>query len=229
MRVFPTHLFGFSDIDPDIDRRTITGGAALSGSEDVIATDGGGRVFVEFGDPYLDEPDLARAWRAISDVLQGGVTPVIVPLADLRHQQGREVRVPRSLPFWTEAEYATGTSGVTLAADAALRATTLQLAFAYVPFVPLQAGIWLSIDHATIRHRAYRIAEVVSQSGTAATVKLSHPLRIATTAGLAVELTDPRCVMRLEGEMRSPTNFGFASGGQIRFVEHFLAPEGSYA
>ena len=228
MRVFPTYAFAFSDIEADIERRVITGGTALSGQEDIVGADGGGRVFAQYGDPYLDEPEMALAWKACASVLKGGVTPVIVPLGDLRHQFNREMRIPKSLPWWTEAEYATGDSGVSLSADAALRATTLDLAIDFIP-APLRAGMWLSIDHATLRHRAYMIDEVVSQSGTAAQIKISHPLREATLTGAAVEFHDPRCVMRLDGEMRSPTNMGFATGSAVRFVEHFPAPGGSYA
>lgn len=228
MRVFPTFAFSFSDMEADVERRTMSGGTAISGGEDIIAADGGGRVFAQFGDPYLDETDLALAWKACASTLKGGVVPVIVPLGDLRHQFSRELRIPTSLPWWTEAEYATGDSGVALSANASLRATTLNLAIGFIPG-PLRAGMWLSIDHATMRHRAYQIDEVVSQSGTAAQIIIGHPLREATLSGVAVELHDPRCVMRLEGEMRSPSNMGYASGSAIRFVEHFPATGGGYS
>jgi hypothetical protein len=222
MRVFPTYAFAFSDMEADVERRTITGGTALSGSDDVVGADGGGRVFAQFGDPYLDETEMALAWKVCASVLKGGVTPVIVPLGDLRHQFNRDLRYPVSLPWWTEAEYATGDSGVALSADAPLRATTLSLAISFIP-APLRAGMWLSIDHATMRHRAYQIDEVVSQSGTAAQIVIGHPLREATDFGTAIELHDPRCVMRLDGEMRAPSNMGFVTGSAIRFVEHFPA------
>ncbi len=228
MRVFPTTAFCFSDMEADVERRTMSGGTAISGGEDIIAADGGGRVFVMFGDPYLDEPDMALAYKACASVLKGGVVPVIVPLGDLRHQFGRDIRVPASLPWWTEAEYATGVSGAALSADAALRATTLNLTLTYLPG-PLRAGMWLSIDHVTMRHRAYQIDDVVSQTATAAQIVIGHPLREATLAGRAVELHDPRCVMRLDGEMRSPSNMGYATGSAIRFVEHFPPIGGGYA
>lgn len=209
-----------------MERRVIVGGASLSGQEDVVATDGGGRVYIEFSNVDLDDVTLAQAWRGMSATLQDGVVPVIVPLGDLRHQFGRDIRVPRTVGFWTEAEYAVGTSPIKLASGAALRATTLDLALSFAP-APLRAGMWLSIDHATYRHRAYRVAEVVSQTGSAATVKISHPLREAALANTPVEMDDPRCVCRVDGQMRSPTTMGFASG-QVRFVEHFLAPGEAY-
>ena len=227
MRVFPSYAFQFSDMEADVERRTMSGGTAISGGEDVIAADGGGRVYAQFGDPYLDEPEMALAWKACASVLKGGVVPVIVPLGDLRHQFNRDLRIPKSLPWWTEAEYLTGDSGVALSADAALRATTLNLAIDFLP-APLRAGMWLSINHTTMSHRAYQIDDVVSQSGTAAQIVIGHPLREATLTGAAVELHDPRCVMRLDGEMRSPSNMGYATGSAIRFVEHFPAIGGGY-
>ncbi|NBC37371.1 hypothetical protein GTZ99_12500 [Novosphingobium sp. FSY-8] len=224
MLVFPTYAFSFSGMNADIERRVTSGGTSLSGQEDVVSTDGGGRFAVEFSAPYLDEIAIARAWRAWSAELAGGVTAVIVPIADLRHQFNQDIRVPTTLPFWTEAEAISTDTGVTLAADAALRATTLDLAIAYLPG-PMEAGMWLSIDHATMRHRAYRIARVVSQTATTASVTLSHPLREAATAGDPVEMIDPRCVCRLDGDMTSPSEIGFTSSDKVRFVEDF---RGSY-
>jgi hypothetical protein len=226
LRVFPTHLFCFENQEADIERRILTGGESLAGASDVVATDGGGRFFAEFAEAYLDEREVALAWRSISATLQDGVVPVIVPIGDIRHQFGREIRVPDTVGFWTEAEYDTGVSAVTLAADAALRATTLSLTLAYLA-EPLRGGMWLSIDHTVLRHRAYRIGEVLSQDGTTASVTISPPLREATLANAPVEMDDPRCVCRIDGQMRSPTSMGFASG-QVRFVEHFLAPGETY-
>lgn len=225
MKVFPTYLFRFTGVEADIERRRMDGGESLSGVQTDIVTDGGGRVFCEFADPYLDDPDLAVAWRALTDVLVD--EPMIVPLADIRHQFVGDIAIPPGgLPWWTEAEYIAGqVANATLASSAPLRATTLSISIAYHP-QPLRAGAWLSIRHATMGHRAYRIREVVSQNDTGATVRLSHPLREATAAGTRVELSDPLCVMRLQSEMRSPTELGFANGGMIRLVEDF---RGNYA
>lgn len=229
LKVFPTCLFAPDGIEADIELRTISGGRALNDDEDLIATDGGGRVFAQFDNAYLDEPEVALAWRAASAYLDGGATPIIVPFCDARHQptDGR-VTVTHSdgTPFDDESEYSQADSDVTLAADAALRATTLYLAITTLPR-SLLGGEWLSIDHTTKRHRAYRIKEITAQDATTATVKISPPLREATTAGTIVDFANPRCVMRLDGEMRSPTMLGYAEGSAIRFVEH-PAPAGGY-
>lgn len=221
MHVFPSYAFSFDGVNAGIERRTTTGGTSLSGQEDVVATDGGGRVFIELSAPYLDEPGPARAWRAWDAELAGGVTAVIVPITDLRHQFCQDIRVPTTLPFWTEAEAISTDTGVAMAADAALRATTLELDIVYLPG-PIEAGMWLSIDHATMRHRAYKIARVMTQTATAATVVVAPPLRDEALEGDAVELINPCCVCHLDGDMPAPTEVGYTSvTSTLRFVEDF--------
>lgn len=220
MIVFPTYLFDFTAMESDIERRTVSGGVSLSGDETTIITDGGGRVFAEFGGPYLDHPRLAASWRALADNL--ATDAIIVPLGDIRHQFVGDIAVPPGgLPWWTEAEYVAGrVPNATTTASAPLRGTMLSLALAYQP-QPIYPGSWLSIRHPTMCHRAYRIRRVVSQTSAAATLQINPPLREAVAAGAVVNLSDPTCTMRLDGEMRSPTDFGFAEGATVRFVEDF--------
>lgn len=226
-KVFPTCLFAPEDTEIDIERRVVSGGTALSGDEDLIATDGGGRWFAHFGGLYLDEPETALAFRALSALSDGGVTAFEVPFCDARHQPtAGEVTVPFSddQPFSDESEFEQADSEVTLAVDAALRATTLVLDIAILPRA-LLGGEILSIDHTVHRHRAYRIAEIVAQDETSATIKIRPPLREATVAGAPLNLADPRCMMRVDGDMRSPMSMGFADGS-VRLVEHFPGSEG---
>jgi hypothetical protein len=217
MRVFPTRLFFFDGQEADLDRRTVSGGVALSGEEDVVATDGGGRVFLELSDPDLSEPDTATAWRAINAAYGAGAAPIIVPLGDARHQHMGDVTTPPGgLPWWEETDY-DGEPLSALAAPAALRATTISVSVADLP-APVRPGIWLSIDHATFRHRAYQVADVLDDDGETAVLRIEPPLREATLAGSGIEFVDPKCTMRVEGGMRSPSSLGFASSG-VRFVE----------
>lgn len=224
LKVFPTALFGFEGFEADIERRLISGGVSLSNVEDIAATDGGGQWFCEVGNPDLDDPEYALAWDALSSQLEGGA-PIIVPLTDARAQMMGEVTIPPGgLPWWTEADFGTPTTGVTLDDAAALRATTLTLAVEFLP-KPIRAGQRFSIDHETLRHRAYKVAEVVSDDGAEVVIRILPPLREATDAAAMLDFKDPKCVMRLDGEMRAPRNQGFAESG-ARFVEHFA---GSYA
>lgn len=227
MKVFPTCLFSPSDIHADFERRTTSGGVSLSGEEDIIATDGGGRVFLEIGDAYLDEPIIALAWRAFDAWCDGGVRPVIVHLCEHRYQPSNGVvTVPHGdgTTFSDETEYSQGDAHGEVAVDAPLRATTLTLTN-LVLARPLVGGEWFAIDHPTWRWRSYRIAEVMEQDATSATITFRAPLREAVTAGTEVDFTDPRCVMRVEGGLPSPTSFGFVNAPAVRFVEDFT---GSY-
>ncbi|MEG3086188.1 hypothetical protein [Sphingomonas sp. PB4P5] len=220
MKVFPTRLFYFDGANPDIERRTISGGESLSGEEDLIATDGGGRVFVDFTNAYLDEPDEALAWSALGTLLDDGATPIVVPIGDADAQQRGDITTPvGGDPWWDEADFADGVSGITLSAAAALRATTLVLALDPGE-QPVRPGIWFSIKHATYSHRAYKVAEIVSQNSASATIRIRPPLREATASATQVEFSDPKCVMHVDGSMQGPRTLGFAEGS-VRFVEDF--------
>lgn len=219
MKVFPTYRFAPNDAEADIELRTVSGGTSLAGDETLIATDGGGRVFLEIGDSYLDDEDLALAWRAISALSDGGATPFIVPLCDARHQMLGDVDIPPGgLPWWEESDFLTVDPHATLSAAAALRATTLAIDATMLPG-DIRPGMWLSIDHVAMRHRAYRVADV---NGSNVTIR--PPLREAAEVGTPVEFFDPKCVMRVDGDMRSPTSFGYAAPGGVRFVEFAGAP-----
>src|SRR5690606_20625288 len=230
MKVFPTCLFAPDDVNAFLERRTISGGQALTGDEDIIATDGGGRVVIEFTNPFLDDPDVALAWRALDALMDGGVVPIIVPICDARHQPTNgPVTVPHSdgTTFSDATEYMQGDASGEIAADAPLRATTLHLKNLILAR-PLLGGEWFTIVHPTMRERAYRIAEIVEYDAGAgtATIKFRAPLREAVTTGEAVYFFNPRCVCRLQGEMPSPSQMGLATSSGARFVEDF---SGSYS
>ena len=219
--VFPTRLFWFEGVDTDIEARTVSGGTSLAGEEDLIETDGGGRVTVTFNDADLGQPELAAAWRAIT---ARGSQPIIVPLGDARHQMmGDATTPPERLPWWQEADFAGVAALSKLSAAASLRATVVQVDTSRLPR-PVRAGIWCSIDHATWRHRAYLVEEVVSDTGLLATLKLRPPIREATASDADIEFVDPKCTMRRDGDMRSPVSGLYAAGQSVRFVEYPGAP-----
>jgi hypothetical protein len=226
MKVFPTRLFYFQGIDPEIDRRVVSGGVAVSGDEDTIGTDGGGRVTVELSSADLDSPKVAAAWSAIDALSDGGPVPFIVPLTDARRQMMGTVTTPiGGLPWWSEADFADTAPHAFLTASAALRATTIAVDVTNLP-AAIHAGIWLSIDHPVMRHRAYKIAEVKSDNGSVAVLSIRPPLRRAAMGGAAVEFLDPKCVMRIDGGLKSASMFGYVEPGSVRFVEDF---SGAYA
>lgn len=223
-KLFSPSIFAPDGIEADLERRVISGGTALNGEEDVIATDGGGRWFFELTEPYLDDVPVAKAWRASAAYLDGGARPIIVSLCDCRYQPTSGFsQVPHSdgAPFSDDSEYTQGSASVTLAASAALRATSIQVEIESLP-EDLIGGEKFSIRHATMLDRWYEIAEVRDDGW----LTIRPPLREATPAGAELNFDDPRCVMRLDGEMRSPTTLGFIDSPGARFVEHFPGSEG---
>lgn len=214
MKVFPTRQFYFQGIEPALDRRVVSGGVAISGDEDTIATDGGGRVTVQFTGADLDSPQVAAAWSAIDALSDGGPVPFIVPMTDARRQMMGEITTPiGGFPWWEESEFDPVTPLAALTTSAALRATTISVDMSALPR-PVYAGIWVSIDHPTKRHRAYKIA-----SATDTTITIRPPLREAAASGTAVEFLDPKCVMRAVDGLKSPSVFGYVDPGSVLFVE----------
>lgn len=220
MKVFPTRNFCFQGHDADIESRSVSGGVSLSNEEDLIVTDGGGRVVVQFSEADLDEPEIANDWRALSTILDAGAAPIIVPLGDARHQMFGDVWTPPGgSPWWTEDDFAEVLPHAALTSAYSLRATQITVSVANLA-APVRAGIWLSIDHENWRHRAYRIGEVTFNDGLTAAFTIRPPLREATADDTPVEFYDPKCTMRLDGRMSSATMLGYAEPGSVRFVEY---------
>ncbi len=218
--VFPTALFAFDEQEVDLERRVTSGGVSLSGAEDLIATDGGGRWFAEFANgPLLDrEPMLA--WRSFLLIAEEGATEIIVPFCDPMHQPyGDEHSVPHSddTTFDDESLYSGGGAAAEVAADAALRATTLTLTVTLPQ--PLVGGETFSIEHPVKGWRAYRVRTVEEQSDTEVTITLRPPLREAVSEGEVVDFVDPRCLMVQQGRASSRTELGQYGEAAIRFVE----------
>lgn len=218
--VFPTALFAFDEQEIDVERRTITGGVSLSGFEDVIETDGGGRVFAEFANGPLLEREHQLAWRAIGARFGGGTVPIIVPFCDKLHQPyGGEHLVPHSddTTFSDETEYEGGGPAATVAESALLRATTISLAINFAQ--ELIGGEWFAIDHPTKGWRAYNIATIVEQDATSAVVTFLPPLREAVSVGEVVDFAEPKCTMRVDGRPPRRLEIGRYGEASIRFVE----------
>lgn len=218
--IFPTALFAFDDQEIDLERRTISGGMSLANVEDTIQTDGGGRWFAEFANGPLLDREPVLAWRAFLLIAEEGAEVVEVPFCDPMHQPyGYEHSVPHSddTPFDDESLYSGGGAIATAAADAALRATTLNLAITLPQ--PLVGGETFSIDHPTKGWRAYRVRTVESQTDEATTITFRPPLREAVTEGDAIDFVSPRCLMVQQGRASSSINLGRYGEAAIRFVE----------
>lgn len=212
---FPTRLFAFVDKDIDIERQTLTGGTALSGEQDVVSTDGGGRVFAEFTDGQLVDRQQILAWRAILGTLEEGVTAMIVPFCDARNTpHGGAGGVPHSdgSPFSDGSLYSAGTPSAVTTAPAALRAVSLTWEASLGQ--PVIGGEWFAIEHPSKGWRAYKIRRIDGD-----TIEFRPPLREAVPAGAHIELRNPRCLMVQDGRASSKTTLGRYANPAIRFVE----------
>lgn len=181
---------------PNLRGMTLSGGRALSGVEQVVAG-AAGFWEVTYSEIAVYDQDTARKYRAL--------------LARLR--SGELIELPIHDPYMTPA-----TVTATVAADAANRATTIQLA---VLGVEPTAGMFFSIST-----RLYQITEVtVSPADGVAfvpwndgqiweddgvwnddglhtsqtfTVKFQPPLRAAATSGATVDFSNLRVLSRIK-------------------------------
>lgn len=222
---FSVAQFGFLEQEVNLERQTLKGGTALNGETDVVSTDGGGRVFAEFGSGSLIDRDTNLAWRALLTLLEEGVTPVVVPFCDIRHTPyGGQHRVPHSdgTPFDDDAEYIGGGSVGYSNGAFDLRSTTIVLGFDLAGFAlsqPLVGGEWFAIEHPTKGWRAYRVATIVAQTSNTATVTFRPPLREQVLAGTTVDFKEPRCLMVQDGRASNRMQYRRLTEAAIRFVE----------
>lgn len=214
--LFPTALFGFLEQEVDVERQTLRGGTALSGEQDVTSTDGGGRVFAEFASGALVDPAKVKAWRALLGQLEEGVTRVVVPFCDPRHQIiDRSGRVPHSdkTPFSDGSLYAGGGESYHATDGGALRAVTLRVSAAAA--ARLEGGEWFAVEHPNKGWRAYKVGSV----GDDGLIEFRPPLREAVGAGEMLDLATPRCLMVQDGRASSRLQNRRYTDAAIRFIE----------
>jgi len=220
---FPTCLFSFAQREIMVTQNVISGGTSLSGDETVIATDGGGRWRAEYQNAPLNRRDKVMAWRAFRAIMEGGIVPFIFPICDARHQPvNKPVKVPHSdgTSFDDDALYVGGSGDIVAQADVALRGTLMQIDASALE-KKLVGGERFSIDHPTWRHRLYEIKKINGD-----VIQFRPPLREAAPAGTSLEFREPKCVMRLVGDMSAPLNGPRVATGSLSLVEDMT---GSYS
>jgi hypothetical protein len=198
------------------------GGESLAGENDAIRTDGGGYWQIQMSGIELVGPDLVRAWRAWEAELEGGVTRVLVPIADIRHAPrsaiGKVLAKPSDLaaesvdPYFPEAlGFATPFIIAETVGAALLRAT--QLVIDVTRGARLKGGEHFAINHATSGRRIYRVHRVLSRDGQQATVSIRPPLREAIADGTALDFDWPSvvAVVMPENDISADIGNGHAS------------------
>lgn len=185
--------------------RTTTGGRTMSGLLTTARFDGGGLWQAKLQDLQVSTPAQIAAWRALANLAAGGAQPLVMECVDPRLWPVPVVSgVPvRPLVRVGNSDgsvvsdglaYEQPTVDVTLNATAAARQTELGI---YLwNCAALRGGERFSIEHQTFGHRLYEVQQV-RQSGPAARIRISPPLREATLAGARMEFDRPRCIMQL--------------------------------
>lgn len=217
--IFPTHIFNPKQVNARPVPRVISGGEALSGDEDVIATDGGGRWMIDYSGINLHTAEQQRAWSAWQGYLAGGVVECLVPILSLatapRPYVGpKPMRVSGLVaddPLFPESvAFASPHVIATIGANAALRATSLVINVAQG--AAIQGGEKFSVGGRGVR--------IIRQTGED-TYQVEPPLREAVTSGASANFDWPvvLCRMAVGGDFEGALSMGRFGEKSISFVE----------
>lgn len=217
--IFPAHVFNPNSVRSYIERKTLSGGTSLSGVEDTVLTDGGGRWVIELSDIALDTPRQIRSWDSWNGYLNAGTADVLVPFVSIetapRPALGRGYMPPSDIyandPLYpTIVRFQAPYIIAKLAESAPLRATTLRITMQHG--APIEGG-----ERFSLGERGYRIRRKLSDG----LFQIEPPLREAVTAGTEVNFDWPvvRC-RAVPAEDWSPAiEIGTYADASIRFVE----------
>jgi hypothetical protein len=210
----------------DIAPRSLAGPASVSGKSQVVSSDAGIWIasFAEIPVHADETLDRILCWRAIANLLEGRLNPILVPIVPRRSQPNQAVaaefglfdQVPHDDDtfFDDDTGYVGGANDVRLAGSVAVRAVTANVTINYGG--TLQPGHDFSIGE-----RGYRLRTVVYTSATTATITFRPPLRDAASLGDRLEFDEPVCRMKLaeDGGMNLPLDYGYWAFPTVQFVE----------
>lgn len=194
---------------------TISGGVSIGGSSTLTRTDGGGLWTCEQTGIEIYTPEQLLAASALDMQLEAGASPIVLPCFNWPLRP-----VPAGVD-WRVA--------IALTADAALRATTLQVVL--TTGAPLIGGEPFSITGPVHGKRLYRVhsaasAPVTVDGVTTQTIRIRPPLREVAETGSSLDFETPGCVMRLANPdaWLSPLDASHEQTAQPVWVEHFDRP-----
>jgi len=218
--IFPAHLFCPSGVRSYIERKVLSGGTSLSGVEDQVIIDGGGRWSIEYSDISLNSPAEIKDWEAWNGYLNAGTAPVLVPMLSLetapRPAYGARGLMPPSDLYTDDPLFPTVTRFqapyivATVLESAQLRATTVKIAM--VRGAPITGG-----ERVSFGNRGYRIRRRIA----ADTYQIEPPLRAPVNAGTDANFDWPVTLcLAVPGEDWTPMiELGQYADASIKFVE----------
>lgn len=227
MLTFPYSVLKMRSFRLDLVGQVVSGGITAAGQQQRVNASGGGLWALQAEFPRFSTPDQIRAWRVIQYGSQGGVVPVNIAICDLRQAPRPTGWAPSSgVPhsdgssFSDGSLYASPSIIATLAADAAIRATTIQVTFD-ADSVPL-GGEFFSLAYGADRNELHVVTGATLVSGTTYDLTFEPPLRAAHTAGDAITFDHPTgtFVLAQADSMSMATEYGRWGQGQAAFVEY---------
>ncbi|MBZ9888129.1 hypothetical protein LB559_09275 [Mesorhizobium sp. BR1-1-3] len=199
---WPCEVLRPQNVSFDLDSRSLAGPASVSGATQVVSSDAG--IWkATFGSVIVKSRQAVLVHRALAALLEGRLGSILVPLCRAygpssgavlsADQQALFAQVPHSDDafFDDDTGYVGSLTDVVLAADAALRATTLTVTVNYAAD-DIQPGM-----HFSLGERLYRIRTFDADTGV---MTIRPPLREAVTAGEHLDFDDPVCRMRLAND-----------------------------
>lgn len=220
---WPCSVLRAQNIAVDLDSRTLAGPASVSGATQVVSSDAG--IFkVTLGGVVVKTRQQVLVHRAIAALLEGRLGSILIPICRaygpssnailMDDQEALFNPVPHSDDsyFDDDTGYVGSLTDVVLAADAAVRATTLNVTVNYAAD-DIQPG-----EHFSLGERLYRIRSYDADTGV---MTIRPPLREAVPAGDELNFDDPvvRCRLASDDGMDLELSLRRFATPTIQFVE----------
>jgi hypothetical protein len=197
---FPDRLVREADHDWNVVGNTMNAGQTSAASIDV-RSDGGGFWSASLNAILLEDRRDVMLWRAVRQIADGGVCPLIVPRLDRMQPFPAGQALGSIIPhddgtlFDDGSGYTQSVIDVVAAEAAALRATAMT--FELINCGELIGGEAFSIEHPNFGWRVYEIRTVAPGEDDVVSVTFKPPLREDVDEGAPIEFDRPRCVMKL--------------------------------
>lgn len=195
---WPEQVLRPQNVAFDLAPRSLAGPASVSGKTQVVSSDAG--IWkVTFGNLIIRRRGEVLAHRAIANLLEGRLNPIVVPLC--RGYQpvpagAVDAGLYDDVPHSDDADFSDGTGyvgtviSVVAADDVPVRAISM-------PVIVTYAGDIQPGQHFSVGERLYRVRTFDLDTGT---MTFRPPLREAIAAGMELNFNDPVCRMRLASD-----------------------------
>jgi hypothetical protein len=220
---FPRKLLHERTHDWNIVGNTMGAGQTTGASVDV-RSDGGGFWSASLNEIRFRDRTDALLWRAVRQLCNGGVNPIVVPRNDtvfapfVNGVKSKEVPHSDGTFFSDGSGYYQPMIDITCG-PAGLRGTALDIILNYAG--QLMGGESFSIDHPVMGWRIYEISTITMFTAINGRINFNPPLREAVDDGTRLEFDRPRCLMKLASPAAmdlNVTTYPFSLVG-VKFIE----------